>query len=57
MVIELRQIKGSKSHITEEYIHIKLSCIDNITFANFNEPAKVGATSPTGMKKITRQGV
>jgi len=56
MVIELRQIKGGKSHITEENIHIKLSCIDNIAFANFNEPAKVGATSPTGMKKITRQG-
>jgi len=57
MVIELRQIKGGKSHTTEEHIHIKLSCIDNIAFANFNEPAKVGAASPTGMEKITRQGV
>lgn len=52
MVIELRQIKDGKSHNTEEYIHIKISCIDNIAFANLNKSAKVGAASATDMEKI-----
>ena len=52
-VAELAHIERSEGNVTAEVLHIQLSSIDQISFANFDKPTESSTSPPAVVKKVT----